>query len=876
MGEVYRARDTKLGRDVAIKVLPDSFTHDTDRVSRFRREAQVLAALNHRHIAAIYGLAEVDGAQFLVLELVDGESLAARLTRGALPRDETIAVARQIAEALEAAHEKGIVHRDLKPANIALTKDGEAKVLDFGLAKTIEPAIASDASMSPTLTFAGATQVGAVLGTAAYMAPEQVKGRAADKRSDIWAFGCVLFEMLTRRRAFEGEDVSDTLATVLKNDPEWDALPADLAPAIRALLEGCLKKDRRQRISDISTALFLLNEPRVVSAAPPPAERRASAWKRFAPIVATAGVTAAVAAGAGWMLTRHPEAVPVVRIAFMLPQDVQFSAISRRNIAVAADGSAIAYTANSRVYVRSMSELDARELAGTDKLSGSNTVSSPAFSPDGKWLVVWSGADQTLKRVATAGGAPTTICKADNPTGVSWDEDGILFGQAAKGIFLVSPNGGVPRQVVRVSEGEVADSPSRLPDRQTILFTMAMPVGVQDRWDKAKIVAQSPSGERKILVDGGSDARYLPTGHLMYALGTSLLAAPFDVRRLELTGAAVPVVDGVRRATVTGAAQYGVSSTFLVYAVGPAIVAASVAADLAIIGGRGELTPLKLPIAAYEFPRLSPDGKRIAVGTDDGKDANVWVYDLAGTSSIRRLTFGGQNRFPIWSSDGRRIIYQSDREGDAALFSQPSDGGTAERLTKAETDEAHFPEAVSPDGSILLFSARKGKELLFSLRSYVFATKQSAPFGDVGSIYKVNATFSPDGRWLAYQSREGTSVSVFAQPLPMTGAKYQIAKTAIQPQWSRDGKSIFYTPGSAQFAVVAVTPGSTLGIGNPQPLVKMFNDRGPMVARSYDVMPDGRVLAPVEAATSQTRNGAAQINIVLNWQEELKARVPVK
>ena len=277
MGEVYRARDTKLGRDVAIKVLPDSFRHDTDRVSRFRREAQVLAALNHRHIAAIYGLAEVDGAQFLVLELVDGESLAARLTRGALPRDETIAVARQIAEALEAAHEKGIVHRDLKPANIALTRDGEAKVLDFGLAKTIEPAIASDASMSPTLTFAGATQVGAILGTAAYMAPEQVKGRAADKRSDIWAFGCVLFEMLTRRRAFEGEDVSDTLATVLKNDPEWDALPADLAPAIRALLEGCLKKDRRQRISDISTALFLLNEPRVVSAAPPPAERRASA-----------------------------------------------------------------------------------------------------------------------------------------------------------------------------------------------------------------------------------------------------------------------------------------------------------------------------------------------------------------------------------------------------------------------------------------------------------------------------------------------------------------------------------------------------------------------------------------------------------------------
>ncbi|MBI3264101.1 MAG: protein kinase, partial [Acidobacteria bacterium] len=520
MGQVYRAHDTKLGRDVALKVLPESFAHDPDRVARFRREAQVLASLNHPHIAAIYGLEEANGSQFLVLELVEGETLTQRLKAGVLPLDEALSIARQIAEALEAAHEKGIIHRDLKPANIALTADSQVKVLDFGLAKALDPAPVADLSHSPTLTVA-ATQAGVILGTAAYMSPEQAKGRAADKRSDVWAFGCVLYEMLTGRRAFEGEDVSDTLAFVLTKEPDWRRLPIETPAPISKLLRRCLQKDRNERLADASDARLEIQD----ALTPPAADAVAAGGAPTAAVRparlawALVGVLAVVVVLLAVPNSRHVTEAPaparhLARFSLPLPEGQRFTAGGRQLVAISPDGTQMVYMASQRLYLRSMSELESRVISGTE-----STVapSHPVFSPDGRSVVFWNG-DQTLKRIAVSGGAPVTICQADNPYGVSWSTDGILFGQGTKGIMRVSASGGKPEVLVQVKGDELAHGPQMLPGGQAVLFTLATGTGA-DRWDKAHVVVQSlRSGERKTLIEGGSDARYLPTGHLVYAL----------------------------------------------------------------------------------------------------------------------------------------------------------------------------------------------------------------------------------------------------------------------------------------------------------------------------------------------------------------------
>ena len=435
MGEVYRARDTNLNRDVALKVLPASFTSDPERLARFRREGQVLASLNHPHIGAIHGLEESRGTQFLVLELVDGESLDKRLARGPIPVDEALPIARQIVEALEAAHEQGIVHRDLKPANVALTRDGQVKVLDFGLAKALEAAggRSLDLANSPTLTSpAMMTGVGVILGTAAYMAPEQAKGRPADKRCDVWAFGAVLYEMLTGKRAFEGDDVSDTLAAVLRGEPDWSALPPTLPASMRALLEGSLKKDRRERIADISTAHFLLSHRDTVETViqvsrplPWPA------WRHAALVIVSVAFGGAAATGL-WKLKPSP-VVPVTRFAISLPPGQQLT-LSRQAVGLSPDATRMVYAAEGRLYLRAMSELESRAIAGTE--DGIN----PVFSPDGQSLVFW--ADSTLKRIAVSGGVPVTVCPTSPLSGISWGSDGILFAQMGTGIMRVSPNGG--------------------------------------------------------------------------------------------------------------------------------------------------------------------------------------------------------------------------------------------------------------------------------------------------------------------------------------------------------------------------------------------------------------------------------------------------
>jgi serine/threonine-protein kinase len=866
-------------------------TQDPERLARFRREAHVLAALNHQHIASIYGLEETDRHRFLVLEFVDGETLAARIQRGALPLGEAITIAREIAEALESAHEKGIVHRDLKPANIALTSGDRVKVLDFGLAKAADASGAVEsisALNSPTITSpAMLTQVGMILGTAAYMSPEQARGKEADKRSDIWAFGCVLFEMLAGKRAFDGDDVTDVIAAVVRGEPDWIALPADVPEHIRLLLRRCLEKDRNSRVADISTARFLITEPLALSAQPAasatPPIARPPMWRRAAPFVVTA-VAAGAVTGAIVRLTK-PLAVPaaVVRFSVPLEQDQRFTWRGRRGIAISPDGRQFVYVVNRQLYLRELASAEARPIAGAGG-AGTDSVFSPAFSPDGRSLVFYS--EGALKRIAVTGGVAATVCPADLPFGISWDEGGIVFGQGTKGIFRVSSNGGTPELLVSVDTDEYADSPQVLPDGK-VLFTVAKGMA-GDRWERAQIVVQSPKArDRKVVIENASSGQYVSTGHILYARGGVLFASRFDPIRIEVRDESIPVLEGVRRAgpdvlapaasqigrSVTGEAQFSISLTgTLAYVPGPTAPVAP-PQDLALVDRDGTLERLKLPGGTYVHARVSPDGQRVAFASETVKDSNVYVYTLGSGTSMQRLTIGGVNRFPVWIEDGKRIAFQSDREGDLGIFSQPADGGKAERLTKAEERTAHTPESWSPSRDELLYTVTKSSKVtlwVLSLRQ-----QHSSQFPDIESTGPIGSAFSPDGHWVAY----GTAAGVFVQPYPPTGAIYPVPPTGRNPHnpfWSRDGKELFYEPQINELAVVPVR--RPFAFGTPVSLAAgRFGSAGPAFARNRDIDASGkRFIAPVPASETETGSAFAETRIVLNWFQELKERVPAK
>jgi serine/threonine protein kinase/Tol biopolymer transport system component len=869
MGEVYRAHDTKLGRTVALKILPDALASDPDRIARFDREAKVLASLHHPYIAVLFGAEQSESRHFLVMELVEGETLEDRLrASGALPIPDALPIARQIAEALEAAHEKGIVHRDLKPANVKLTPDDTVKVLDFGLAKALSiedtrsDSGAAGLTHSPTLTFAGATQAGMILGTAPYMSPEQAKGRAADKRSDVWAFGCVLYEMLAGRRAFEGDDVSEVLASVIKGEPDWTALPSTVPSEIRALIQGCVKKDRKERIGDISTALFLLRQP--APAAPASPTPRASIWRRTAPVAFGIIVGALVAAALLWR--PRADSRPVTR--FAIPLGAQ-QTLPRKGVAMSPDGRQIAFAADGRLYVRSLSESEAKPVAGSDG------AAYPEFSPDGQWLLAWTIADTALKKIPIGGGTPITICKVTPaPSGVSWNGDSIVFAVSGAGIMRVSANGGTPEAIVPASDRTLFHGPQELPGG-VLLFTEAHRLSTDFPWDQAQIVIQPlKGGERKTIIDGGSDGRYLPTGHLLYAVSGTIFAVPFDVNKLTVTGSAVPIIEGVGRASsiTGGSAQYATSdSGSMVFIPGPASLGRL---DLILFDRKGGAEPLKLTGGTYAYPRVSPDGRRVALESRSDKDTNISIYELSGSSAVRRLTFGGNNRFPVWSADGRRVAFQSDRDGDASVFWQPVDGGSAERLTKADPGTAHVPESWSPKGDVFLFSMTKQNSV--SLWTFDLRERKASPFSDVkSSTFLTDAVFSPDGRWVAYQvgeSGDGEGM-LYVQPFPPDGKKYQIARGG-RPAWSRDGAELFFVPAPGQFRVVKVTTRPAFAFSNPETVPRGFGIADPVNPRPYDVMPDGRTVAVAAAAQAAGSTAGVQLQVVLNWFEELKTRAP--
>ena len=923
MGEVYRGRDTRLKREVAIKVLPEALAEDPDALARFRREAELLATLNHPNIATIHGLEESDGTIAIVMELVEGETLADKIvgtglgtpgTPRPVPLADALAIARQIADALEAAHEKGVVHRDLKPANIKITPDGNVKVLDFGLAKSMGTGVgrAGDgsrgdrghrdpspgSSISPTLTMStpfggapGGTFEGMILGTPGYMSPEQARGKPVDRRADIWAFGCILFEMLTGTATFAtGETVSDAIAAILTREPDWTALPADVPAHVRSLLRRCLQKDVKKRLRDIGDVRFEMDEDAAgAAAAPAPVIVAAPArpvWHFAIAAIVIALVAAAIGAvGVGRFAA--PARVPdVTRLSFALGDGERLSRPAHQSVAISPDGTQVVYVANGRLYLRAMSALEARPIPGTDSFA-----ENPAFSPDGRSIVYGSRTDGALKRVAVTGGAAVTICPAGAVLGLSWAHDGsILFGQeqGAKGILRVSANGGTPEVVVAVKGREDAHGPQLLPDGEHVLFTLATGTGAS-RWDTAQIVVQSlKTGERRTLVNGGADGRYLATGlgspqragreggHIVYGLSGVLYAVPFDARRLALTGEPVPVVEGVRASgALSGSMQFGVSDTgTLVYIPGRA-APVSDQRELGLLDRKGAVERLKLPAGAYANPRVSPDGKRLAVALEDGKGSDVWIYDLSGASPIRRLTFTGRNHLPIWSPDSRRIAFQSDRETDEAIFAQLADGsGTAERLTKPDQGTSHSPESWSPDGAQILFSATRGSTI--AVWTLSLADRKTAPFGGVQSSEPTNAAFSPDGRWVAYSSTEGGR-RLLVQPFPATGAKYEIAPQGTQPIWSPDGKGLIW-PGDGGFQIVSVTTRPSFTVSNPvESRTGGLQMIGPSAQRTYDVTPDGRFLGTIATGSNATLVPASvKFEVVLDWFEELKAKAATR
>ncbi len=838
MGEVYRARDTRLKREVALKILPDSFANDPERLARFQREAEVLASLNHPNIAIIHGLEESEGTRALVMELVEGDTLADRIARGPIPVDEALAIAKQIAEALDAAHEQGIIHRDLKPANIKRRDDGTVKVLDFGLAKLgpggADAPAAPGATHSPTLSLAF-TGVGMILGTAAYMSPEQARGKTVDKRADIWAFGCVLFEMLAGKRAFDGTDATEIIAAVVRGEPEWSALPTATPPKLIAVLNRCLQKDPRLRARDIGDLRFELDE---VSRAPALGDTstaipRVPLWRRAIPYAAVVLVTVGLTASVASLLRAPAPDRPVARFVINLPENEQFSNTGRHAVAISPDDAHIVYGANGRLNLRRLDQLVATPIRGTEGTPASpqEAARNPFFSPNGQWIGFWQNGQ--LKKVSVTGGAPVVLCLADNPWGASWsDDDSIVFGQGPKGIMRVAVAGGTPELVVKVDAGESAHGPQMLPRGRGILFTLR-PSGAQT-WDESRIVVQSlTTGERKEVIKGGSDARYLPTGHLVYALENTVLAVPFDVDTSNVTGGPVPVLDRVARAgglTSTGAAHFSVSArgTLVYFEDLGAFSAAK--RTLTWVDRNGGETAIKAPARPYRYPRLSADGQRITVDTFD-EELDVWIWNLAGETLTRLTADAAADSYGVWTPDGGRVIFNSTRAGSRGigignLYWQASDGtGAAERLTDSPNNQV--PNAVSQDGTKLVFreDTAKGSDLLLLPLQ---GERRAQPLVQTPFTER-NADISPDGRWLAYESNESGQFEIYVRPFPnVNDGRWRVSTGGgTVPLWARNGREMFFMTlrgESLMAAAILASPGSAAFRSATS--IKLFDTRG--------------------------------------------------
>ncbi len=850
MGAVYRATDTRLNREVAVKVLPEAFAEDSERMARFQREAQLLAALNHPRIAAIHGLEEEKGRRILVMELVEGEDLSQILARRQLALEEALKIALQIAEGVESAHEKGIVHRDLKPANIKITPNGEVKILDFGLAKVLESEMSSspDLSRSPTLTHAG-TDHGIIIGTAGYMSPEQARGQATDRRADIWAFGAILFEMLCGRRAFAGQTVSDTLARVLEREPEWESLPKNTPQPMRNLVERCMEKNVGRRLQAIGEARIVLQDfldgslsaegKRIAptDSAPSRSGRRLP-W-------ALAGLATALAAlvTVGWWQASRSPNQPPVRLNARISDEPLFSDLGAATV-LSPDGTRIAYSVGVgelRLYTRSLDRLDGTLLSGTE--GGYN----PFFSFDGQWIGFFTPGQ--LKKVPVTGGTPLVLGDVNLNRGGSWGpDDAIVFApNPGSGLYRIPAAGGEPEELTTLAEGEVTHRwPQVLPNGKGVLFTSHSRAG---GFDDATVEALDlETGERRVLHKGGSYGRYVSSGHLLFAQEGSVFAVRFDPERLETTGSPVPVLQEVRSNTAThGSSQFATSDN----------------GTLAYVTGTGGLPEYHMVFVDREGrselavddrrtfgePRFSPDGNFLAVEIIDGTNRDAWVYDLR-RGVPTRLTFeeSGDDA-PVWSPDAEHLAFSSNRLGSTLnIYRKRSDGsGDVERLT--ESTSTQFISSWSPDGKHLLF-AQSNPETGNDL--YVLPLEDGTPEVFLTTPFsETEAAFSPDGRWIAYQSNETGQAEIFVRPFPVRGGKWQLSVDGGQyPRWSRNGRELFYRSGEGMYVVPVDIAGSSFVAGKPRLLFE-----GPFLSLSlagltladYDVHPDGERFVMMQA-----------------------------
>jgi Tol biopolymer transport system component len=871
MGEVYRARDTKLGRDIALKTLPESFAGDPERLQRFKREAHLLASLNHPCIAHIHGLEDSTSTVALIMELVDGPTLAERIARGPIPIEEALPIGKQIAEALEVAHEHGIVHRDLKPANIKVRDDGGVKVLDFGLAKALEAPGNADQgfSTSPTLSHHG-TRAGMIVGTAAYMAPEQARGKAVDKRADIWAFGCVLFEMLSGTRAFEGDDLSTTLANVLTANPTWAALPPEMTAGVRRLLSRCLDKDPRQRLRDIGEARIAIDAALsgVVEDAAPAAAAR-SLWRRkMMGTAAIALIAAAITGSIVWLVARSMMTRPRTWRFQIAPPSAAALTINglSRDIALTPDGSRVIYIGanGTTLFVRSLDRLEVTPLVRGDALR------DPFVSPDGQWVGFFDGP-QTLEKVAITGGQAVLVARLDSfEHGATWAADGtIIFATAAPltGLERVSADGGVPSVLTRPdhAHGEAQHMwPHVLPDGQAVLYTVAATAGGLDT--AAIAVLDLRSGRSNILLRGGSDAQFVSSGHLVYQSEGTLRTVRFDPTRLIVVGPTRALVPQVMT-TSLGAADVGLSSDgTLVYVAGDG--GSSTARIFVWADRQGHETPVAAPPRAYAFPSVSPDGRRIAISTLD-QNTDLWLWDLNHSTLTRLTSDPAIDTSAIWTADGRRVVFCSNRAGALNLFSENADGtGVVERLT--DNPNGQLPSAVTPDGSQVLFtelSGTTGQDVMV----LTLATHKVRPLVQT-SFDERNAIVSPDGRWLAYEANDTGAFEIYVQPFPAMDRRWQVSTSGgRQPVWARSGRELFYLAPDGGLIRVEVSGDADWRTEGP---VKLFQGRYVVstagnFARNYDVVPDGQRFLMIRSAGNET-GGGPQIVVIQHVDEELK------
>jgi serine/threonine-protein kinase len=882
MGEVYQAHDTKLGRDVAIKVLPEAFAHDPDRLSRFQREAKMLAALNHSNIATIFGLEQSNSTSYLVMELVPGETLQQRIKReGAIPIDEALAIAKQISEALEAAHEKGIIHRDLKPANVKVTPEGKVKVLDFGLAKAFEgDKSGSDPSNSPTLSQA-ATLQGVILGTAAYMSPEQARGKSVDKRTDIWAFGCVLYELLTGKQAFHGEDITEILAAIVKSEPDWAALPAAMPGKGRDLLRHCLQKDNRLRLRDAGDAQIeiqdALTAPAVTVAATAAPTTRG--WRgRVAWAAAGVFVLTAIAFAIGFVL-RTPNPPQQMRLIAEIGADASLYTAFGPSAILSPDGTRLAFLASGadqkrRIYVRSLDQLQATALSGTEN------ATDPFFSPDGQWIGFF--ADGKLKKISVQGGAAVTLCDVANERGGSWGADGTIVFTPDLQVPLskVSSAGGTPRPLTTLDKqtGEITQRwPQVLPGGKAVLFASGTHPSSYE--DSDIVVYSIASGQRKTVQRGGSYARYLPSGHVVYIHQGALFAVPFDLKGLEVTGQPALILEGVVTAPTNGGAQFSFSETGnLVYVEGRA---GGQNVSIYWMDHQGKFMPLRETPGFYYNLAFSPDGKRLALEIFDGKRRDIWVYEWE-RDGLTRLTFAGElNENPIWTPDGQRIAYSSQEKGGTInLWWIRADGaGDAQRLT--ESKSLHYAGSWRPDGKVLAFSQQSPGATAFDILTLPIEGDEKSGWkpGDpkpfVNSAFSEREpAFSPDGRWLAYESNESGSYEVYVRPFPGPGGKWQISTGGgVFPEWFRNGKELFYrTPDSKIMVVTYTGSGDSFHADKPQLWSPgQFTDRG-LGNLNFDLHPDGKRFAVLKAPGTGQTAAVNKLNFIFNFFEELRRR----